>query len=157
MASALVATLIDLLLRLLPYELQLLLITKRLRLSLENNSHSQTIRAAGVTQHMHTIIESDWKLLRKLHAEALQRFCQRTLVEVKRITSDDSCSYHERYLAMYGLIRQENKDMAYVFDDLSRSKAILRLIAIKSRHLITPEEFSAFSDETKNIVNSFSK
>ena len=37
---------------------------------------------------MREIRESDWKLLRKVHPEALERFCKQILTEVKRINSD---------------------------------------------------------------------
>ena len=87
----------------------------------------------------------------------LERFCQRTLVEVERVISDSSSSYHERYLALYGLVQKEDKTMAFVFNDLRRSNAILNLVAMQSCKLMTPDEFSEFSDETQNILNSFQK
>ena len=49
----------------------------------------------------HGINESDWKLFRQLQPLALDRFCQRVLTEVRRLTADTDTSNHERYLAMF--------------------------------------------------------
>jgi hypothetical protein len=64
------------------------------------------------------IKESDWKLLRKVHKEALERFCKQILAEVKRINSDDAKDYHRRYLDLWELLRQRDKELAVAFNDL---------------------------------------
>jgi hypothetical protein len=47
---------------------------------------------------MREIKESDWKILRQVHKEALERFCEQILLEVERINSDSAKSFHQRYL-----------------------------------------------------------
>jgi hypothetical protein len=102
----------------------------------------------------HTINESEWKVLRQLHPIALERFSQRVLEEIGRVASDNTRSSHERYLAVYSLVHQRNREMADAFNDLRRSTALVRLIAIQSHGLLTEEEFSRFSPETREAVRS---
>ena len=102
---------------------------------------------------MSEILESDWKLWRKIHKEALDRFCKQTLSEVKRANSDSAKSHHQRYLDLWAILRQRDEEMARAFDDLRRSKAILQIAVIKRLGLVTEDEFSQFSQETRGQVN----
>jgi hypothetical protein len=102
---------------------------------------------------MSDIKESDWKVLRKIHKEALERFCKQTLSEVKRTNSDSTKSYHQRYLDLWAILRRRDEEMAQAFDDLRRSKAILQIAVIKRLGLFTENEFSQFSQETRDQVN----
>jgi hypothetical protein len=98
------------------------------------------------------IKESDWKLLRRLHAVALERFCQRVIDEINRATSNCTEDYHKRYLEVFDLIMDHNEKMAQAFDDMSRSNAFILLTNIRESDLLTDEEFSQFSQETRDAV-----
>jgi hypothetical protein len=41
--------------------------------------------------------ESDWKLLRQLNLETLERFCKQILSEIERINSDRAKDLHQEY------------------------------------------------------------
>jgi len=43
--------------------------------------------------------------------------------------------------------------MAQAFDDMRRSRALTRIASIKALGLLTDEEFSRFSQETREAVN----
>jgi hypothetical protein len=103
---------------------------------------------------MRDIAESDWKLLRQLHQVALDRFCQRVLSEVGKLTAAAEPNPHQRYLAVCELIRHRDREMAEAFDDLRRSTALLRLARIQSQHLLTEEEFGYFSRPTRDAVEA---
>jgi hypothetical protein len=103
---------------------------------------------------MRDIPESDWKVLRQLHALALERFCQRVLSEVGQLASDATANPHERYLAVFDLIKRRNEELAYGFDDMRRSIALVRLAHIKSLGLLTPDEFCRFSEPTRKAVEA---
>jgi hypothetical protein len=62
------------------------------------------------------IRESDWKVFRRLHSIALERYCQRILEEV-RLTAACNDSYHDCYLKVFRLIRDRDKTMAAAFDN----------------------------------------
>jgi regulator of sigma D len=72
---------------------------------------------------MHDIKESDWKTFKPLREQALERFCQRVLDEVARIGSDQTKSRHERYIAIYQMTRERDKEIEQIFDHLRRSTA----------------------------------
>ena len=103
---------------------------------------------------MHEIKESDWKLLRQLHDVALERFCQRVLGEIERRSSASKKTYHQRYLDIYRLMQRRDRELADAFNDLRRSTAVQQLTVIHSHGLLSEEEFSRFSPETRNAVDS---
>jgi hypothetical protein len=98
------------------------------------------------------IKESDWKILRRLHAQALERFCQQILLEVERINADHTRSFHQKYLALYEFVQRRDRELAQTFDDLRRSTAFIQLAAMQSRGLVSEEEFAQFSQETQQVV-----
>ncbi|MDX6382430.1 MAG: hypothetical protein QOK48_3 [Blastocatellia bacterium] len=100
------------------------------------------------------IKESDWKLFRRLHPVALERFCQRVIREINEVTSNCRADYHKRYLEVFALIMDRNEQMARSFDDMRRSTAIVLLTNIREAGLLTDEEFSEFSAETRTWVES---
>lgn len=99
--------------------------------------------------------ERDWKVLRQVHPLALDRFCRRILVEVARLTSDESRGAHERYLALFELIKRRDKELAAAFNDMRRSRASLRLACIQSHGLLTEDELDRLSPETREAVALF--
>jgi hypothetical protein len=101
---------------------------------------------------MREINESDWKIFRQLHAVALERFCQRVLEDSERLHGDTSHSFYERYVAIYRLFDERDKEVARLFNDLRRSTALWQIAALKGRGLLTEEEFARFSQETQSRV-----
>jgi hypothetical protein len=99
--------------------------------------------------------EADWKLFRELRVLALERFCQRVLDEITRISTDSSRSAHERYSEAYGLIQERDVDLAWLFNDPSRSKALLQLAAICKGGLLNEEERELFSIPTQDAIRFF--
>ena len=101
------------------------------------------------------ISESDWKLFRQLHPIALERFCEGVLSEINRLASDTGKSAHERYLAVFKRIKRRDKELAEAFDDMRRSTAWRQLAVIRSRRVLTEEEFARFSPETHAMIQVF--
>jgi hypothetical protein len=101
---------------------------------------------------MREIDESDWKIIRKLHAAALERFCERVLNDIESVRADTEKSFHQRYLEIYRAMRKRDKEMALVFDNLRRSAAITHLFAMKSLGLVTEAEFAQLSQETRDSI-----
>ena len=106
---------------------------------------------------MREIKESDWKVFRKLHPIAVERYCQRVLAENEQLVKDTTQTAHERYLAIFRLYFDRNKEMARLFDDFRRSTAWMQLVAIKRHGLITDEEFAEFSQETRDFFAGFER
>ena len=98
------------------------------------------------------IKESDWKVLRRLHPLALERFCERVLTQIARVSRNDAKSYHARYLQIFRLIEEDNQMMAQMFDSPRRSQAFMMLAQIRSQGLLTEEEFSSLSEQTRGAI-----
>ena len=105
----------------------------------------------------HNVPESDWKDFRELRELALQRFCERVLEELQPLTHDRSRSHHERYLAVFRLIRERDEQLAHAFNNPARSRMILQLAAIRALGLLSPDELERFTPETRSIVESVAK
>jgi hypothetical protein len=101
---------------------------------------------------MRQISEPDWKIFRQLHPVAVGRFCESVLAEAAKPKAQHSKSAHERYLDLFRLINERNKEMARLFDDFRRSTALLQLAAIKSAGWLTDEELLRFSQEAQEFV-----
>ena len=97
------------------------------------------------------IREADWKVLRELMPIALERFCERVLSEVCTVALETGKSAR-RYLAVFKLIHRRDDEMADAFNDVRRSRAMLRLACIKFLDVLTEEELARFSPETREHV-----
>jgi len=100
------------------------------------------------------IPESDWKVFRELRTKALERFCERVLIDVQRLSSDSSKTFHDRYIDVYRLIEQRDRELARAFDAPRRSRAMLELALLVSRGLIEPEELKRFTPTTRDTIAS---
>src|SRR5688572_8002268 len=98
------------------------------------------------------IKESDWKLFRRFHAIALERFCERVLEEVRSATTKGSDSAYERYLKVWGLMRNRVKIIAGAFNDPRRSNAFILLANVRQEGLLTDEEWMQFTPETRETI-----
>lgn len=101
---------------------------------------------------MMTIPESDWKRFKKLRAVALERFAQQALDDSQAICAKESKSAHKRYLELYALIRDRDREIERMFNDFRRSTAILTLKLMCDSKLITDEELSEFSAEVRGVL-----
>src|SRR6185295_18951807 len=97
------------------------------------------------------IKESDWKVFRRLHTVALERYCQRVLEEV-RVAAECTSDYHDCYLKLYRLIRKRDKTMAVTFDDPKRSNVFLLLANMMAEEVLTEEEIEQFSLEVQERI-----
>jgi hypothetical protein len=101
---------------------------------------------------MQEIKESDWKVLRRVHPLALERFCERVLAEIDRVSRDGAKGHHSRYLEIFRIIQQRDRDIARLFDNPRRSHALTILAQIRSQGLLTEDEFSSLSSETRGTI-----
>jgi hypothetical protein len=102
------------------------------------------------------IKESDWKVFRRLHSIALERYCQRVLEEV-RVAAECKGDYHDCYRRVYRLIRDRDRTMAAAFDDPRRSTAFILLANMIGEELLTEEELKQFSLETQERIEETNK
>ena len=70
---------------------------------------------------MREVSESDWKVLRRLHPIAMDRYCQHVLEEIEQLSSALSESPHHRYLNVYEVMQKRDAEMSQIFDAICRS------------------------------------
>jgi hypothetical protein len=100
------------------------------------------------------IKESDWKVFKQVRADALERFCQRILSEIRRTADDKSRSAHQRYLAIYKLLDERDEEIANAFNDFRRSTASLQIGLMYSLGLLEDAELARFSPEIQDLVKA---
>jgi hypothetical protein len=94
-----------------------------------------------------TMNESDWKVFKQIKEKAIERFCTTALNEFEEVIADKKEHVHNRYLLLYKLVENTDKRMALIFNDHSRSKATMQLLAIRGEGLADEELLSKLSDE----------
>ncbi len=96
---------------------------------------------------MGTMKESDWKKFKVIKERAIERFCSLALEEFEEVIADREEHVHNRYLLLYGLVQNRNKEMSLIFDGNSRSDAPIQLMAIRAKGLVDDSLLIELSDE----------
>jgi hypothetical protein len=96
--------------------------------------------------------ESDWRRFKAIHKELLERYCCRVLEEVRAMSQGAEGTAHDRYVKVYELIHEHDKQIANAFDDFRRSTAVMQLGIMRRMKLLTDEELSLFSEQTRTRV-----
>lgn len=100
------------------------------------------------------IPESDWKVFRELRDKALERFCQRVLSHIRHLASDDTRTFHDRYIEICKLIDAHDRELAHAFNGPRRSQAVIQLALIHSHDLLESEELARLTSETRSVIDS---
>jgi hypothetical protein len=101
---------------------------------------------------MREIKQPDWKVLRRVHPLALERPSERVLAEIDHVSRDGATSHHARYLQIFRILPQRDREMARLFDNPRRSHALTMLAQIRSQGLFREDEFSILSPETRGAI-----
>lgn len=102
--------------------------------------------------------ETDWKTLSRLKPLALDRLCERILLESEDIiVRAKEGGNHSAYLDLYRHIQESDERVGKCFNDWKRSQAMIILMNWRTENLLSEEEFAAFSAETRDKVERFLK
>jgi hypothetical protein len=53
--------------------------------------------------------ESDWKIFKKIKEQAIEQFCSNALEEFDGVINDNKEHVHNRYLLLYKLVQNRDK------------------------------------------------
>jgi hypothetical protein len=95
--------------------------------------------------------EPDWMVLGRVHPLALERFCGRVPAEIDRVSHDGATGHLAGYLQIFRILQQRDREMAHLCDNPRRSHALTMLAQIR-RGLLTEDEFSSLSPETRGAI-----
>ena len=101
---------------------------------------------------MFAILESDWKKFKPLHALAMDRFFQKTNAEIAQRILSTQGTHQDRFWNAHEFACDQRKEAAELFDDPRRSSALLKLAAFCRQGLLTPEEISPLTPETRQFI-----
>ncbi len=91
--------------------------------------------------------ESDWKLFVNIKELALEAYCVRALAEMQSLITDQDQDAHTRFVALYQLLQARNKQLAFIFEGHSRSKAALQLRILRFEKLADESLLGQLSPE----------
>lgn len=74
------------------------------------------------------------------------------LSELGDVAASHDGTAHQRYIRAYKLIERHDKELARAFNDLRRSTAILQLGIMRRMNLLSDEDLSVFSEQTRTRV-----
>lgn len=94
--------------------------------------------------------DSDWKKFKLIKEKAIEQFCTQALNEFEQVILNTGESAHDRYLQLYKLVRDRDKEMALIFDDHSKSKAPIQLMIIRSHGFADEALLAELSDEFRD-------
>ena len=98
--------------------------------------------------------DAAWKMLRRVHPLALERFCEGVLAEIGRVARDGEKSHHARYLQIFKIIKQSDGEIARLFDNPRRSHALTMLAQIRSQGLLTEDESAISANPTASLLRA---
>src|SRR5437867_12693112 len=90
------------------------------------------------------IPERDWKVFREIHRVACERFCERVLSEIASASSAPDQGAHERYLKVFEIVRDKDKELGALFDNPRRSSALGQHSMIASARVGAEDEQPRF-------------
>lgn len=93
--------------------------------------------------------EADWQVLRSVHDEALEKMCERILAEVIEAGTKPGLTYRQRYLDVYSLVKERDKDVANTFNNWRRSWALITLRFMLKHDLLSAADIARFSEVTR--------
>jgi hypothetical protein len=101
--------------------------------------------------------ERDWKVFRELREVALERLCERALGDASVVIGKPDKTHHERFLELFALVADRNREVARGFDAPRRSAMLLQLTFINGLGLLEADELARFSDRIRETLESLAK
>lgn len=106
---------------------------------------------------MDKLTERDWKKIRSLKDENLNKACERILKKVTEIINREEGTPHKKYLDIRRLLKNEAEQIGRVFNDLKRSNAGLKLASWKVNGLLSDDELKEFSEGTNRFIEIYTE
>ncbi len=100
------------------------------------------------------ISEKDWKKLRSLKDTAINIACERIFQKISTLIESRGAESHKYYLKLWKVLREEDKEISLMFDDLKRSTAVFKLAMWKRNGILSGEDFGELTEETQKHIES---
>jgi len=101
-----------------------------------------------------SILERDWKYMKKVKDDLLVILCQQINRRSVVILNEDRGSEYEKYLRHYEHVKNSDHIIAECFNDRRRSTLMLKLIALQHYDLLTEEQVEQLSGDTQQKLKA---
>ena len=101
---------------------------------------------------MDSLQERDWKTMRRMKDELLERLAERINRRSLEILESGEGSEISRHRELYKYIDESDGVIAECFDDWRRSTLLYRVLAMRRHGLLTDEDLEQFSDVGQDAV-----
>jgi len=101
--------------------------------------------------------EHDYKHLKKLVPMLHERFCKKFNVETLGILTNEKLTNLDKYNTIYAQVKNTDKTIQELFDDIKRSTTFGKVYGFYKSTLLSEEEFSGFSEDTKELIKKMTK
>jgi hypothetical protein len=98
------------------------------------------------------LTEAEWRIFSDLRELALERFCGRAISDITRAAAAAARTNRQRHRRTVKVMNARDKELADAFDNPSRADALRQLALMQSHNLLTEDEMSQFSSETREGV-----
>lgn len=106
---------------------------------------------------MDRIPEKDWKKLRSIEEDLLDNACGVALANIKTLIDKRQGGNYKTFKNLWGAIKDEDKKIGHMFDDMKRSEAMLRIVFMFKYNIINEDLLGEFGDETQSFVKKMIK
>lgn len=93
------------------------------------------------------ISEANWKIFKQIRECALEKYYQQCLNDYVLIAARADMTPRERYLLHYRTVHERDKNLADMFNGLSRSRAFYQLVQIRREGIADPDLVEQLSEE----------
>ena len=104
-----------------------------------------------MTDHV-TFSEADWKTLRRMKDELLQRASITAIERVHAIIAGPEADAHKKYIDLWSALKVEDAKIARMFNDMKRSNALFKIFEMTNNQLLTAKEVETFTQDTRDRI-----
>lgn len=101
--------------------------------------------------------EHDYKYLKKLIPIIHERICKKINIETLGILTNEKLTNVDKYNEISSKINDTNKKLNEILDDIKRSTTFGKIYGLQNSNFLSEEEFSGFSEDTKELINKMTK
>ena len=101
---------------------------------------------------MRSVPERDWKYMKGIREELLSALCLRINRKAQSIVRANDGSEHDKYLALYGHIKESDRIVGECFNDWRRSVIWSKILALRNHGLLTDAHVDGLSAETRDFL-----
>jgi len=96
--------------------------------------------------------EHDYKYLKKLMPLLYKSVCKKINGEILAILIKEKQENVDKYNRIRKIVKDFEDEMHEVFNDIKRTTAFGKIYGLHRRNIISADEFSGFSNSTKELV-----